>query len=140
MLAAWLAAAVGIVCVPHALANALHAPQAWWPGLSSPNAQTGALVISRSSLSLWRGDYALLLTGGLVLFGGTGVFHAVLNAGRDGKQDGRLLVASLSLSQLVTCAQVLSVIHQLDIERGEPRPALKGVRLLSCYLSGFSVN
>ncbi|CAE7584618.1 ENDOV [Symbiodinium sp. CCMP2456] len=66
------------------------------------------------------GDYALLLTGGLVLFGGTGGFHAVLNAGRDGKQDGRLLVASLSLSQLVTCAQVLSVIHQLDIEWGEP--------------------
>ena len=91
--------------------------------------RTGVLVISHASL--WRGDYALLLTGGLVLFGGTGGFHAVLNAGRDGKQDGRLLVASLSLSQLVTCAQVLSVIHQLDIEWGEPGPALKGVRLLN---------
>ena len=90
--------------------------------------QTRVLVISHASL--WRGDYALLLAGGLVLFGGTGAFHAVLNAGRDGKQDGRLLVASLSLSQLVTCAQVLSVIHQLDIEWGEPGPTLKGVRLL----------
>lgn len=89
-----------------------------------------------------EGNYAMLALVGILCGSGISVLYVVLvYEGQKSRQPGSLLIAALSMGQMVTVVQQLTVIQQFKIEWGSPfSDILAAMELLAFDLDMVSIS